>query len=814
MDAIPGLASTWTGEVVAIGVDVALKATVLLSLAALVDVLLSWRRRVLARSALWNAALIGLLVLPAATLLLPRMRVRCLPAVETPARNGGTAAVAATRVDFASSARNASMLTAMADAYEQTVARPMEDDATVAAGESAGPVVPAVETTTVESRFDWVRLAGALYGGIALILLIRLVRDYTAIRRLRRSAWPVRDGPWIAAAERWCGELGLRRPVGLALSDQISVPVVIGWLRPMVLLPAGGDGAALTAHRDAILLHELAHVRRNDYAWRLLLRVAQMIYWPHPLIWWAGRAAESVREQACDQLCVYHAGGPGQYGAALLDVVRTLVSRPASSLGIAMARSSRIARRLERINRDRGHSACRSTRAVRACVVVSVLLAVGVLGPGELARRSGATAAASEKPGSAGPSAGPEKQRTETTAFGSVIERVVNDDGVRTNCVIDLDTGKLLTPPDVSGKDAVLRWARETGIDAVGEAGSSKLRLDGIDMVGIPVAAREWRDIKPWELRRRLSGRTPTELTPMAAGESLPATFLIETREGRAGILQILGRSEKPRGVRIRYKLLSPRPTTEPAPDSRPAATQRAMGDSRELSGAARTRATRPINVQRSGAFGFPQRDARVLCSLEELRVSVWNDAMHLYVQAVLWTDPDDGLRVGKDGREMGDWSHLLLDLDADQKATPNVDRVYSLNPLPTFHGIYYQIVLGTKMWTGLRDDSQGRGSIHLVGSHGAKRVRVDSYVIPLRELGKRPGQRVGVAYWGTSPPKKLIVNSVGYRADPGYWFWDLPMEKYHLVNLVNRAPTLDPEIVLEPKRANLSENRTTSKTR
>src|SRR3712207_5650545 len=102
-----------------------------------------------------------------------------------------------------------------------------------------------------------------------------------------------------------------------------------------------------------------------------------------------------------------------------------------------------------------------------------------------------------------------------------------------------------------------------------------------------------------------------------------------------------------------------------------------------------------PIDLKKDGVFAFPQKQAEVICDSEELRVSWWNDAKHLYGQAVVWKDDDNSLGETEDGRPIGDTASLALDLDADQKVTANVDRKYALNSWPAIPGLSYSIELG-----------------------------------------------------------------------------------------------------------------------
>ncbi|MBN1347112.1 MAG: carboxypeptidase regulatory-like domain-containing protein, partial [Phycisphaerae bacterium] len=176
-----------------------------------------------------------------------------------------------------------------------------------------------------------------------------------------------------------------------AVSHRVSVPILIGWLRPMILLPETLTDRQGDPHRDAILVHELAHVRRHDYVWQLILRTVQVLYWPHPLTWLTGRLVIATREQACDQLCVHALADPLRYRATLLDVAAGLVRRPRHRpawVGAPMARTPRLASRLRGIDRAAGIARCLPRLPVRACIIALALAAIGVIGPIELARRS------------------------------------------------------------------------------------------------------------------------------------------------------------------------------------------------------------------------------------------------------------------------------------------------------------------------------------------------------------------------------------------------------------------------------------------
>ncbi|MCC6679049.1 MAG: TlpA family protein disulfide reductase [Phycisphaerales bacterium] len=199
-----------------------------------------------------------------------------------------------------------------------------------------------------------------------------------------------------------------------------------------------------------------------------------------------------------------------------------------------------------------------------------------------------------------------------------------------------------------------------------------------------------------------------------------------------------------------------------------------------------------PDDLRARGAFAFPQDQAAVLCDTPDLRLSVWNDAEYLYAQAVLWRDGDKSLGVTDDGRDIGDQSNLMLDLDGDGRETNEVDREYTLDPWPFMTGLHYQTSLGEGASTGLTGDSRGHGCIRYVDGPGGP-FRVDSFVIPLAEIGKKPGQTVRLAYWADSPHPKMIANSVGFKTDrKEYYSHHIPHSMYHEVTLVDRAASLD----------------------
>ncbi|HEV2320046.1 MAG TPA: TlpA disulfide reductase family protein [Verrucomicrobiae bacterium] len=198
--------------------------------------------------------------------------------------------------------------------------------------------------------------------------------------------------------------------------------------------------------------------------------------------------------------------------------------------------------------------------------------------------------------------------------------------------------------------------------------------------------------------------------------------------------------------------------------------------------------------LRENGAFGFPQKDAKVLCDQPNLRFSVWNNDQYLFAQAVLWTNDNASLGKTEDNRVIGDWSELLLNVNPDAKVAPKVDRDYLLNPWPGMEGLSYQTVtdpFGTK--TCIQSNTKGRGAIRYVIAADGKLVRVDTYLIPLTEISRHVGDKIRLAYWGSSPKSALTVNSAGYsRPGKSYSGARIPRSQYNAYVLANNGAEID----------------------
>jgi beta-lactamase regulating signal transducer with metallopeptidase domain len=297
-----------------------LKATPLLLAAWAVTVLLR-RASASTRHYVWVLALGATLVLPLVAVIAPRLEVT-LPAFAAPEP--------ATLVVAESGPAG----------VEPDPAWNAPDAPAGAWLEPSAPAVSAVSAVSVTSLATRVWATGA----VAILLLVGISLWRTL--RLARAARPLVHAGVAREVEGLARRVGVGRPVRILRAAGDAMPMTWGALRPTILVP-GGFADWPAARRQAVLLHELAHVRRWDWITQLAARFACALYWWHPLVWVAARRLREERELACDDLVLAYGTVPSSYAGDLLEIARSFRPVAATALaGVAMARRSQLAGRL------------------------------------------------------------------------------------------------------------------------------------------------------------------------------------------------------------------------------------------------------------------------------------------------------------------------------------------------------------------------------------------------------------------------------------------------------------------------------------
>jgi beta-lactamase regulating signal transducer with metallopeptidase domain len=241
-----------------------------------------------------------------------------------------------------------------------------------------------------------------------LTLSLRFCGGWLLVRRLERIGTRMVPSGWSEVVSRMAVAAGIRRKIRTMESALVHIPLVIGWFRPLILLPSAALTGLTPQQLEAILAHELAHIRRHDYWMNLVQAAAEILLFYHPAVWWVSNRIRVEREHCCDDMGVAVCGDPLTYARALL-VMEELrsVSRP-PRLALALDGSAlfqRVRRLLEPAPSAHGEPARWLAGLSMAVLVLAAILQNGISWAGAAPRPSAASASP------APPAPGVEKDR-------------------------------------------------------------------------------------------------------------------------------------------------------------------------------------------------------------------------------------------------------------------------------------------------------------------------------------------------------------------------------------------------------------------
>ena len=310
-----------------------------------------------ARHLVWLVTLATLLLVPALTAWAP-IPLRILPVEKK---------VAAT----ARSLNDAAPATSRIDTYV-----PVND----APSTITAPSSPASLTTEIASSrlLSGLSLVVILWAAVVLAIAASLGYAAMLVKRIVNRARPLNSEDWLNPLYEVSDRLSLEEPPRLLRSEDAKMPFACGVLTPTIVLPAECDTWTLDRRR-AVLLHELAHVRRHDLVGHTLGRLACAFYWFHPLVWTAAKQLRSESERACDDLALACGARATDYAEHLLDIVTSVKRDATPSVALAMARRKEFeGRMLAILDPDLRHSS--PSRKQSAALIGSLALISIVVG--------------------------------------------------------------------------------------------------------------------------------------------------------------------------------------------------------------------------------------------------------------------------------------------------------------------------------------------------------------------------------------------------------------------------------------------------
>src|SRR5690242_5677462 len=181
--------------------------------------------------------------------------------------------------------------------------------------------------------------------GVAL-LGFKAFAGWRRARTLTRQASHAAPADWQETVNRLALQVGVRAGIRLLVTARVAVPCVIGWLKPVILLPPAALTGLTPLQLEMVLAHELSHIRRHDYLVNLIQVGIETLLFYHPVVRWVSRDARRERELCCDDSAVHACGDALHYAHALTDLAALRGREPSPAMGVT---GGDLAMRVERL---------------------------------------------------------------------------------------------------------------------------------------------------------------------------------------------------------------------------------------------------------------------------------------------------------------------------------------------------------------------------------------------------------------------------------------------------------------------------------
>ncbi|MFI5132199.1 MAG: M56 family metallopeptidase [Chitinophagales bacterium] len=165
-------------------------------------------------------------------------------------------------------------------------------------------------------------IASMIYLMLLLLPLYYFARNYRYVQAIRKQGLSKVNVQWRIFVKDIAARMGIKKSVHIWLSSIVTSPVTIGYIKPVILLPLAAINQLSTQQLEAVLLHELAHIRRYDYFINLIIRFIQTILYFNPFVKALVKTVEIEREKSCDEMVIQFQYDPHGYASALLMLER------------------------------------------------------------------------------------------------------------------------------------------------------------------------------------------------------------------------------------------------------------------------------------------------------------------------------------------------------------------------------------------------------------------------------------------------------------------------------------------------------------
>ena len=228
----------------------------------------------------------------------------------------------------------------------------------------------------------WFPLICGLYlAGIAIQFVVLSI-GYRRLRLYKTTGLQTVPTAWQEVFQDTLNQLNIGRRVHFFLSEKVNVPLVIGYFKPVILFPLALATQLDIRHVEAILIHELSHIRRNDYLFNLIKTTIETLLFFNPFMWLTSRFIQIEREHACDDIVVEHTDAPLQYAHALLQLeLLKHNTQPAFALAATGETNQHLYQRIKRITNMKTSYINAKQQLLLAALTLTTLISLAWISP-------------------------------------------------------------------------------------------------------------------------------------------------------------------------------------------------------------------------------------------------------------------------------------------------------------------------------------------------------------------------------------------------------------------------------------------------
>lgn len=210
-----------------------------------------------------------------------------------------------------------------------------------------------------------------------LLLTLRFLGGLAYIQRLRFYKTSVIPNEWHILLKDLCEKVKLKKSIQVMESAIVKVPIAIGYLKPVILLPIGTVTGFTPKQVEAIFAHELAHIMRNDYLINMLQSIVEIIFFYHPAVWWISSQVRTEREHCCDDIAITLSNDTLVYARTLADLQEMNLHAPGLALAV-IGHDKKLFKRVKRIVKTQKSMPTFKEGFLAACILIGCMFITSI----------------------------------------------------------------------------------------------------------------------------------------------------------------------------------------------------------------------------------------------------------------------------------------------------------------------------------------------------------------------------------------------------------------------------------------------------